>query len=332
MLLKRFLTRYGGISLALAGILAGLGCHRADVQQSLAKQVRSTPGSAPKVLAVYEPWFGDPDHINVGYSSRDRVTVQRQIEQAQSQGISGFVVDWYGTHKPTLDSAYNLMQQTAAEVGFKVALMYDEPSDDPDATTAAISAMDYAYQHYISRYAPARAAYLTYQDRPVVFVWPRNHNTDWNLIRQHVNGWEQPPLLIMEDGTNDTRNFDGFYAWVRPGAGGWSNDGHNWGRDYLEGFYRRMTTKYPDKIAVGAAWPGFDDRKASWSENRFMDARCGRTFEESLSLFRRYYTNDNPLPFLLVETWNDYEEGTAIERGINTCRSSPKDTKVGGAD
>ena len=70
---------------------------------------------------------------------------------------------------------------------------------------------------------------------------------------------------------------------------------------------------------MGAAWPGFDDRKASWSENRFMDSRCGKTFEESLRLWRKFYSSSDPLPFLLVVTWNDYEEGTAIERGTGTC-------------
>jgi hypothetical protein len=36
-------------------------------------------------------------------------------------------------------------------------------------------------------------------------------------------------------------------------------------------------------------------------------------------VFRRYYNDSHPLPFLLIVTWNDYEEGTAIERGIPHC-------------
>ena len=41
--------------------------------------------------------------------------------------------------------------------------------------------------------------------------------------------------------------------------------------------------------------------------------------EESLRLWRRYYSPDRPLPFMMIVTWNDYEEGTAIEKGIDTC-------------
>ncbi len=59
-----------------------------------------------------------------------------------------------------------------------------------------------------------------------------------------------------------------------------------------------------------------------------MDARCGKTFEETLRLFRRYYDNSNPLPFLLVITWNDYEEGTAIEAGVGQCGNRPAKQNV----
>jgi hypothetical protein len=40
-----------------------------------------------------------------------------------------------------------------------------------------------------------------------------------------------------------------------------------------------------------------------------------------MKLWRQYYAADRPLPFLLIATWNDYEEGTAIERGLAKCGS-----------
>jgi hypothetical protein len=45
-----------------------------------------------------------------------------------------------------------------------------------------------------------------------------------------------------------------------------------------------------------------------------MQSRCGQTFEDTLHLDNRYFDAANPLPFVMIETWNDYEEGTAIER------------------
>ena len=317
-----FLQRRVSSLLVLLLPLLLAGCHRASVHQTLAKHLPQNAEGRPVVLAVYEPWFGGPDHIDVGYSSHDQVVLAKQVSQAQSMGISAFVVDWYGTRHPFLDQSFALLQQVARENHFHVALMYDEPQDADDPTAVAISALDYAYQNYVGPQAPNRDAYLTYNGRPVLFVWPRHKQTDWKAIKEHLAAWEQPPVLINEFmETPYAPQFDGFYAWVQPGRPGWQSDGSNWGREYLEYFYRTMQKQHPDKIAVGAAWPGFNDRKASWTQNRFMDARCGKTFEESLRLFRNFYDSSNPLPFLLVETWNDYEEGTAIERGVNTCSS-----------
>jgi len=54
--------------------------------------------------------------------------------------------------------------------------------------------------------------------------------------------------------------------------------------------------------------------RAKWGLNRHMQNGCGKTLDETMNLYERYYNGSNPLPFLLIETWNDYEEGTAIEQ------------------
>jgi hypothetical protein len=50
-----------------------------------------------------------------------------------------------------------------------------------------------------------------------------------------------------------------------------------------------------------------------------MSARCGQTYQDTFNLWRKYFPADQPIPFLMLETWNDYEEGSAIEPGIPTC-------------
>lgn len=310
------------LALAIA-LLVTSGCHRTDVRSSLAANSFVGGSGEPMMVAVYLPWFGRPGHINVGYSSQDRVVLGNQVMQAKQLGIAGFVVNWYGEHHDFEDKAYSLMQQVAAENNFKVALMYDEDDGDPSSETdTVISDLQYAYDHYIGpRAVVPRDAYLSYDGRPIIFIFPKGGHTDWNRVRQTVNSWENPPLLLMKDIRPDVANaFDGFYAWVNPGKQGWHSGTKGWGEDYLDNFYKTMVSRYPDKIAVGAAWPGFDDSKASWSQDRKMDSRCGRTFGDTLRLFRRYYDQQRPLPFLMIETWNDYEEGTAIERGVNTCK------------
>lgn len=260
--------------------------------------------------------------MNVGYSTQDPKVLGDQIVKAKNLGIAGFVVNWYGPRKPFEDQSYRLLQTAAAGGDFKVSIMYDEDTDNPGSSTDAVLVdLQYAYDRYFGPNAiPSRSSYLRYNGRPVIFIFPKQGDTDWNQVRQMVNSWEDPPLLIFKDiNTKYAADFDGFYAWVQPGAEGWKRDGSNWGHDYLESFYNQMTTQYPTKIAVGAAWPGFDDTQAAWSRNRHMSDRCGKTFEESMRVFRRYYNDAKPLPFLMIVTWNDYEEGTAIERGFSRC-------------
>ncbi len=304
-------------------LLLTSACHRTDLRASLAQNSFVDGSGEPVIIAAYLPWFGRPGHIDVGYSAQDRVVLGKQVEQAKQLGIAAFVVNWYGQHHDFEDKAYSLMQEVAAENSFKVALMYDEDDADPASETdAVISDLQYAYDHYIGPRATApREGYLAFQGRPLIFIFPKGGHTDWSRVRQTVNSWEDPPLLIMKDIRPDLANdFDGFYAWVNPGKEGWQANGSNWGETYLDNFYKTMVADYPNKIAVGAAWPGFNDSKASWSQNRKMDYRCGRTFNDTLRLFRRYYDQQRPLPFLMIETWNDYEEGTAIEHGVPTCK------------
>jgi Glycosyl hydrolase family 71 len=297
------------------------GCaQKRDIHQTLRTSFVATPAQQPQILAAYQPWFGKPSHINVGYSSHDRVVLERQIEQAKSLGITGFVVNWYGPGKDFEDRSYAMLQQLASQHNFYTALMYDEPEDVSRSTDETIRDLEYAYGHYIGPQAEGRSAYLTYEGRPLIFIFPKGGKTDWSKVRAAVNAWNPAPMLIYKDiNARAANQFDGFYAWVHPGNDGWSKDGKNWGERYLDSFYRSMTSKYSDKVAVGAAWPGFDDRRASWSRNRHMDSRCGKTFEDSLRFFRRYYNDSRPLPFLMIVTWNDYEEGTAIEKGLQHC-------------
>ncbi|PYX22259.1 MAG: hypothetical protein DMG82_15260 [Acidobacteria bacterium] len=208
----------------------------------------------PKVIAAFQPWFGDPDHIRIEYNSNDPAVIHRQIQEAKKLGIYAFAVDWYGERHPFLDRSYALIQQMASKEHFHVALMYDETEeDDGHATEDALEALQSAYKKYIGPDAPGHDAYLQFRGRPVVFVFPKRGNTDWNQVRQMVNGWASPPVLLYKDDPPPQFSgaFDGQYAWVHPGSKGWSTDGSEWGEDYLENFYKKMRSKHPDQIVVG---------------------------------------------------------------------------------
>ena len=72
-------------------------------------------GNSPQLIALYEAWFGHPEHIKIDYSSHDPAVLDRQIQSAQKMGISAFVVDWYGDREPFIDRSYALMQSRGGE-------------------------------------------------------------------------------------------------------------------------------------------------------------------------------------------------------------------------
>jgi hypothetical protein len=171
------------IILALAAAVVFVltsGCYRNSVRRSLDHASRGVDRS-PKVIADYQPWFGDPQHVNVGYSTQDPATLRRQIERAKQMGIYAFAVDWYGERHRFLDRSYAMLQQIASETTFHVALMYDETEEDNGhATEDAMEAMDKAYRAYIGPNALGHNGYLQYQGRPVIFIFPKRGNTDGN--------------------------------------------------------------------------------------------------------------------------------------------------------
>ncbi len=292
------------------------GCTGPNAGQAQRLKYHAANGS-PEVLAVYEAWFGHPNHIHIDYSSHDSAFLAQQMRRARSLGISGFVVDWYGDREPFIDQSYALMQSQAEKNKFKIAMMYDETDQEDGATDEAIADFTMFHDTYLASNSPGHQAYLTYEGRPVIFIFPKGRHTDWDKVRAVVDKWNPAPLLIQENlPSGDAKDFDGYYAWVDPKQGG---NGGDWGEDYLKNFYQTMLDKYPDKIVVGGMWAMFNDAKASWGLNRHIDARCGQTLVDTYNMWQKILTPENTPPFLLVETWNDYEEGTAVEQGIPSC-------------
>ena len=305
------------------------GCSDTGALQPLPLKFRAAGGS-PEVIAVYEAWFGHPQHTSIGYNSHDPAIIKSQIRQAQAMGISAFVVDWYGDRQPFIDQSYSLMQKLAAKSKFHIAMMYDETDAAVGATDEAIADFKMFHDTYLSPDSAGHEAYLSYEGRPVVLVFPKGLHTDWSKVRASVSSWNPAPLLIDEAPPGpDANAFDGFYPWFYIGPKGWAADGANWGEDSLAGFYQTMRDKYPDKIIVGGAWAQFNDSKASWGLNRQIAARCGQTYRDTFNFWRREFPADDPIPFILIETWNDYEEGSAIERGIPTCNTPATTNRVG---
>lgn len=53
--------------------------------------------------------------------------------------------------------------------------------------------------------------------------------------------------------------------------------------------------------------------------HRVLNPNCGRTWLATLDEIGKYYGSNPRLNGVQLVTWNDYEEGTEIETGIDNC-------------
>src|SRR5258708_10951416 len=60
---------------------------------------------------------------------------------------------------------------------------------------------------------------------------------------------------------------------------------------------------------------------ASWGSHRVMPQQCGQTWLKTFTDLNNLYSSGNQLSDLQLVTWNDYEEATEIESGIENCLS-----------
>ena len=104
---------------------------------------------------------------------------------------------------------------------------------------------------------------------------------------------------------------DGSYSWVMPTT-------TDYGMSYLSSFYDAGIS-FPSEQTIGASYKGFNDSLAAWGSDRVMGQQCGQTWLQTFSEINGLYDAGKQLPDLQLVTWNDYEEATEIESGIDNC-------------
>jgi hypothetical protein len=279
---------------------------KVDVHQLLAS------GGKTKVYAHLLLWFGQPNHMNVGYSSTDPKQIHRQISDMISRGIDGVIIDWYGPNNSIDQATQLVMAEAEKHPGFTFALMIDQGAIEWDSCTACspqqalISQLQYLEQIYFTS-----PAYMTIQGQPVVtnFNIDDSYSVDWNAVNASLS--THPTFLFQNNNGFSHVLSDGSYSWVMPTTS-------DYGMSYLSSFYNTGAS-FPTDETVGAAYKGFNDTLAAWGSGRIMKQQCGQTWLQTFSEINGLYGSRTGLPYLQLVTWNDYEEGTEIESGIDNC-------------
>jgi PKD repeat protein len=282
------------------------------------------PGSTAKIYAHFLPWFGFGDHMNVGYISSDTLQIQKQVNDMISRGMNGAVIDWYGRGESSAHFAsYDLgtqgfMHESELHPGFNFAIMHDAGALKTcaatlgcDVTQTLIDDLNYANLIYFGS-----PAYLRSGGRPVVYFFGHEaYAIDWARVGASVAG---NPMFIFRNGSGFTKaQTSGAFSWVAPETVSATN---LMALSYLDNYYKTAIS-FPTSYSTGSAYKGFNDTLALWGSNRIVDQQCGQTWLQSVADAGKYYSATKQMLGIQLVTWNDYEEGSEIETGIDNCVS-----------
>ncbi|MGZ7057316.1 MAG: hypothetical protein ACXVIO_08520, partial [Candidatus Angelobacter sp.] len=298
------------------GNIAGANISKAPTRSLL------YPGSTAKIYAHFVPWFGFGDHMNVGYVSSDTLQVQKQVNDMVSRGLDGAIIDWYGRGESSKHFAsYDLatqafMHQSELHPGFNFAIMHDAGALKTCAATVGCDVTQTLIDdlNYVNVTYSGSAAYLRSAGRPVIYFFGHEaYAIDWTRVRAGVAG---NPMFIFRNGSGFTKpQSSGAFSWVEPTTVTSTN---LMAISYLDNYYKTALS-LPSEYSTGSGYKGFNDTLAAWGTNRIIGQQCGQTWLKTIAEAGKYYSTTNQMLGIQLVTWNDYEEGSEIESGIDNC-------------
>jgi hypothetical protein len=285
------------------------------------------------------PWFNlaSGQHSHVGYSSNDPAVVDAQIKDMVERGIGGVIADWYG---PTRFEDTSMLvwkaeanKYNAGQLAFQngvvpatpfwVAIEEDQGSPTLDGCTASTCADKLAQDlnYIVSTYETQSFYPHDAQGRPLIFFFdmPSKHPVDWTALRSKVPG----QAFIQENGSGFTTGdvSDGAFPWPQAAAG---KDPEDWGSAYLADYWAKGRA-HPSAYAQASAWKGFDGSAETWNHG-LINQHCGQVWLDSAATAS---SSGRSVDSVQIATWNDYQEGTSIEPGIDNCLSDVTVTLTG---
>lgn len=280
------------------------------------------PGSSTKIYASLSGWFGESTHMDVGYRSDQPGQVRRQVEDMRSRGIQGAIFDWFGPDAPVINRTAQLLRTEAeAHSGFEFAIMEDAgalvaaaKANACDVTAQLIRDLEYINTQFVPS-----PAYTRVNGRPVIFFFGVDaYYIDWSRVLASV---ANNPLFVFRgiDGLTRSEAAGGF-QWQDINADPFRPASPNPFDPSLgaqNAFYTQA--KASRRLTVGSTYQGFNDTLAPWGIDRFVHQRCGQTWLDTFNEIGKLYSATDQLPALQIVTWNDYDEGSAVEPGIDNC-------------
>lgn len=318
---KLFLTAIVVILLVEAGV--GIAVKNA-MSATLASSVNSLP---PKpVLAFWYGWYWEgawldgrngSDTMSVAYvptlgfyNSQNLSVIDEQISQAKSSGVNGFIASWWGPNS-TADKSDKLLFQEVSKLGgfsatlyFETSMIYNMKANLNVEQNQIMSDINYIMATYGNS-----PAFTRYDNKPIIYFFGTSSWSPqfWENITSTVRS-SYRNLLLIGDSLDPSYlpAFDGLANYVNLYFVTHPNSVVN--GTYPSYLKISNLAKSSGKLWFAPVSPGFDNINDPRENFSYVPRNNGSTYATSWQIAENSDPNG-----ILVSTWNEFYEGTAIE-------------------
>lgn len=287
-----------------------------------------------KVFIHYMGWYGEGEngrHWQYGHAHTPLIGAYNSLSWATqmyhallswSCGIDGIIINVKDDYDneclyKLAETIKKIRQIDSLHFRYSLAISFDDQGMN-NLTTTQSKFLDFKENILVDN----SLNYLEYEGVPAIFVfnYPDQYlgPAEYNSALNSVFSSDGPKLIWNQIDESALGYANSFYPWVGPDAAGWDKtNGSNWGKAYLQWFYSTINNyKTQLDFACGGVWPGFDDRpNTAWGGNRWMERKDGEIYNGTWNLANGY-SGTLPLKWIIIETWNDWNEGTEIEPSV----------------
>jgi hypothetical protein len=277
-----------------------------------ARPISKLPLGVPQLVLAHRcDWWGGTSHPNIGINVADPVYAAATVADMKSRGIGGTSSLWHGAGSLEDKAVRALLPELVKQnmklvicVGSSTPSLKLPPEKYPtftmaQRTTALLQVMDYLRDTFMTS-----PAYLKVGGRPMVQFFGVT-GVDWNVVRAHIQGYPVGnPLLYFRWETNYSAHpqADGYFGWTHCDEA-WVTGVKKLGKGIIMGANARF-----DNTVAG------DPVRCTWGADHPTKilSNGGTNWLSQIALAKAH----TEIPILMLTTWNDYQEGSAIEMGI----------------
>jgi len=268
------------------------------------------------IASVYYPLIG-------AYDSSDPEVINYHLDLIKAMNIDVVQVNYYADLNQNMLDALETVFELAEQKDLKVSILYEPkihiygwiPNNN---RIEALEAIEQDMKNFIDRYGDSKAL-LQFDGEPMIEIFGVNivRNSEWNLILDQLSEDGYNPYLMGDNIQNsDYSSMKGMFQWdlyndelANGNLSVVSDHVERINQDTLDWASANQGSNFP----VGLVYPGFDDSKVlGW------DLGVARKIEETGPNFYQTAWDQmqemkDSFNWVLVATFNDWNEGTVIE-------------------